>query len=123
MEEFHVKPCEIWMVSLEKPADHVFCLICPGQTKNDEFNYEELSSFTELATKYGSSFDIDPWLNVACYAAEYLNKAGERLQRWAEVHKRIRWRRRGATGYGWFDPLGEYRTEFVKASMTLVDYF
>lgn len=102
---------------LNDPGDHAFCLIAPVRINDSNLSFSTVKEFTKSSAAK-SWLVIDPWLNVACTADDYLTAGGAKLDKWAADGKRVAWHA-GAQGNGWYVPNGEYKDAFAKAPLEL----
>lgn len=95
---------EVWIGTITKPGDHVFCLVGPKPAAK---SVEHMNN---------SSFVIDPWLNTACTASKYEHRARVKFWKWHKQGKRIAFT--GSVGTGWYAPGGEYLDTFLTAPLS-----
>lgn len=101
-------------------GDHAFCLVAQESIASSVIKYASLAEFISLKAAK-SWLMIDPWLNTACYANDYLTQSGNKLEKWAADGKRVSWHG-GSQGPGWYVPNGEYKTEFGKATLSMYPF-
>ena len=105
------------LVSLAKPADHVFCVV------GDDDHIFELLNWTIEGLVMARYTDVmwvaDPWLNVNCRLQDYPARAAAKFNKWQAANKRIAWKT-GPQGAGWYPPVGEYAKKFAAAEMELI---
>ena len=115
-----IKPDLIYIGRLKRPGDHAFCLVSTERMGEQV----EFSSVSDLASS-GSAPSwtiVDPWLNVACRANDYVTKVYQKLDKWTADGKRISWGG-GKEGFpDWYVPNGEYREALVNAPLELTAY-
>ena len=102
------------LLSLEKPADHVFCIV-----GDDDIFFDLLGeTIQNLATVPGAdtTWAADPWLNVMCKLKDYPARAAAKFNKWQAANKRIRWPT-GPQGDCWYPPAGDYANGFAGARM------
>src|SRR5262249_19247287 len=100
----------IFMVYLDKPADHGFWVV----------NAESVPTWGSVYQMFNETRDvivIDPWLKVACYARDYPLKAHKRFNKWQTVNKRIKWWGKDGDSDGWYAPLGDYERAFMYSKL------
>jgi len=107
-------------VQITKPGDHAFCLVTPNKLSDCDLTpFSSVTAFTKSASA-SKWFVIDPWLNVACFANEYLFSAHGQLEKWGWEGKRIAWKH-GSQGQGWYPATGEYRNKFEEEAPLSID--
>lgn len=111
------RPAPIALVSLEAPADHVFCVVGRRLQSRHLTNItiQHLTN-SPLAT---DMWAVDPWLNVLCRLRDYPARAAAKFTRWQQANKRIAWAD-GPEGPGWYPPVGSYSAGFNTAGMRVV---
>jgi hypothetical protein len=123
-KSYNVKRDCVFIVTLCGKGDHVFCLVCTtddDKSKVTKLQWPDFSYFSKTKSspfKLPGTLVIDPWLNVACYASNYLEEAGAKLEYWAGRGKKINWGA-GPQGPGWYPPNGEYKKAFEKADLSI----
>ena len=120
IEDKKIEPNLIYIATLKHPGDHAFCLVSKEKIgKQVEFSSVLDFSKSELAP---SCIIIDPWLNVACRANDYVNEVHQKLDKWTADGKRILWSRSKEGFQDWYVPNGEYREALVNAPLELTAY-
>jgi hypothetical protein len=99
----------IYIVQLQRPGDHIFCLLStspPTPCAIRDLPKQSLSW----------SIIIDPWLNICCLAFRYPERVAAQLDEWAKSGKRV-------LAHGkWWHPTGTYKQSFLSSSFTLKPY-
>jgi len=110
----------IYIGTVNDPGDHVFCLVSEAPLSKNSRAFESVTAFTK-APPAPAWMIIDPWLNVACSARNYLMDGGQKLDKWTAEGKRVAWHA-GSMGATWYSPNGEYKTAFINAPLALMDF-
>ena len=115
-----IDPDLIYIGQLGKPGDHIFCLVST-EYMDEQMEFPSVLDFAnaELAPSW---IIVDPWLNVACRANEYVTKVDEKLNKWTADGKRILWDGGKNDIPSWYVPSGEYREALVNAPLQLFMY-
>ena len=106
LNDKHIDRDFICIASVFYPADHMFCVISEVRIKERQV-YASISDFISDGSGL-SSIIVDPWLNVACLARNYLEEVEKKLDKWTMEGKRISWAE-GPQGPGWYAPNGGYK--------------
>ena len=69
-----------WVVTIDDPGDHMFCLVTNGQ-KPTTF------CVNEFAMDFSGAWIIDPWANVCCEIREYGNEFIKQMASWKHQGK------------------------------------
>jgi hypothetical protein len=105
VDVFKVAPSQVWICTITKPGDHVFCLIGPAFQP-------PWKNVGEMSNGQHASEVIDPWLNVACPSSQYCFEAIGKVEKWARENKRIWWAGASGKATGWYLPDQSYATAF-----------
>ena len=111
-------PVPMVLVSLQDPADHMFCVVGEPEHCTDLLFCESVNA---LATDAPSDdmWVADPWLNVMCRLSDYPARAAAKFAKWQAANKRIGWIK-GPQGPGWYPPVGAYSTKFGAAGLDVI---
>jgi len=122
--EYRANPDTIFLCAIKPPGDHFFCLVSPGPFAALK-EIRSLAAFDKrrLSPRAlpAGSFAIDPWLNVACGAGDYMELAVEKLNKWGAAGKRIHWPY-GKQGSGVYPADGEYKDQFARAPIAIREF-
>ena len=113
------QPAPVALVSLQAPADHVFCLV--GNHNHCGDVMLDCDSIHDLTTDSPDDdmWVADPWLNVMCRLKNYPAQAAAKFNKWQAANKRIGWGT-GPQGAGWYPPVGDYSTGFDAAGLNVI---
>lgn len=72
-----------WIVEIDDPADHMFCMVTDGRKP---------TSFTvnEFAMDFSGAWIIDPWANVCCEITDYSQEFIKQMESWKQQGKFVR---------------------------------
>ncbi len=105
----------VYIGEVNPPGDHAFCLVSSVKITKS-LNFPSVTAFTQSKSA-PSWMIIDPWLNVACSADDYITEGNIKLNKWTGEGKRVAWN--GSQGWAWYPPSGEYQQAFVNAPLVL----
>ncbi len=71
----------IWIVVIEDPGDHQFCLLAAKQPA-----YNTIAAMDYLGE---DQWIIDPWANIVCKPGEFATEFTNKMQKWTDRGKRI----------------------------------
>lgn len=106
LREYSVPHDQIFICTVSRPGDHVFCLIGSGITKKYFNNVSDLCS-----AGYIDNIIIDPWLNISTKRCNYTSMVSLKLDAWAGQGKRLYWEKDNRAG--WFSPVGDYEDTLI----------
>lgn len=118
-EHEHVPANQIYYASLGTPSDHSFCIIADAEIPPAQRQHTTVFGFCKL---HPDLLMVDPWLNTACLASDYVRLTRERLAKWQADGKRVKWGGVNSTAPGWYPPAGAYMHAMQGASITLLPY-
>ena len=112
----------IYIAEVNRPGDHIFCLISKVKIKEGT-TFSSILDFTRSKLDgHDTWIIIDPWLSVACAAEKYLEMGAAKLDKWTSEGKRIGWRW-GSQGPTWYPPNGEYMQVFANEAPVVLTPF
>jgi len=100
-----------YVVTIMPPGDHLFCVV--GLTGDGWPNVAAMKSDGAGP----QPIVIDPWMNFVCYASQYPEKAGDKMEKWLAVGKRIAWWGNDMKTHGWYQPGGDYVARFLDSKL------
>jgi len=116
---YNIRRDRLYIGSISKPGDHVFCLVAPVPVARSFLHFDSVGDF--VASDAVALWAIcDPWLNVACGANDYVTNGGQQLDKWQAAGKRVAWD--DGNGWDWFPPGGEYKVKFGEAPVDLTQF-
>ena len=69
-----------WIVTVEDPGDHVFCMVTDGRTP-------KIASVNEFALDFSGAWVIDPWANVCCEVRAFAMEFSAQMASWKKQGK------------------------------------
>lgn len=111
----------IYIGAVDDPGDHAFCLVASADIKDSSLKFSTVTDFTKSAAAK-SWLIIDPWLNVACTANDYLTEGAVKLNKWTAEGKRVAWAGRDGKSPNWYAPNGDYKDAMVNAPLDLIPF-
>lgn len=99
------------VVTIKPPGDHMFCIV--GLTGSLWRNVASMKNDSAIPRP----IVIDPWMNLVCYASQYPDEAGSKIQKWLSVGKRIFWWGNDQNRIGWYQPGGDYVDRFLDSNL------
>lgn len=115
----HVPRNQIYYASLGPPSDHSFCVISDAEIPVAQRQHGSVFGFCKL---YPGLLMVDPWLNTACLASDYVRESKSRLEKWQVDGKRVKWGGVNSTAPGWYPPAGDYMHAMQGAAISLLPY-
>lgn len=71
----------IWLVTIEDPGDHQFCILAENQPK-----FKSIQAMKYLGE---DQWIVDPWANIVCKPGEFATQFGNKMKKWTGQGKRV----------------------------------
>ena len=115
IDRHHVPGHAVYLASITRPGDHVFCVVSPKAP-----TWPNVMAMAPDAPVASGAFVIDPWLNTACPGEDYKWAAFTKIGEWSRDGKRIAWSGVNGNALGWWEPTGSYFDCFMHSELIFI---